>query len=147
VNQTSFKRVILESPYVAKTPVQLARNIAYARAAMLDSLSRGEAPMVSHLLYTQVLDEENSHQRSLGIEAGLAWLSAASKSVVYTDLGISYGMRHGITLAESSGIPVEYRVLLGWVEAPLSASLHALAQTMLARAYKGLSDGKAEETP
>src|SRR5690606_3550939 len=40
--------VILESPYAGNIDL----NIDYARAAVRDSLSRGESPIASHLLYT-----------------------------------------------------------------------------------------------
>lgn len=45
------------------------------------------------------------------IEAGLAWLSCADAMVVYTDRGISPGMRAAIAAAECIGIPVEFRTL------------------------------------
>lgn len=44
-----MKRVILESPYAG----DVERNLTYARECVRDSLSRGEAPIASHLLYTQ----------------------------------------------------------------------------------------------
>jgi hypothetical protein len=98
--------VILESPYAGNVEL----NTQYARACMLDSLRRGEAPMVSHLLYTQVLPDVGE-DRKLGIEAGLAWGRMAQKTVVYEDLGISGGMLYGIQNAEHTGRPVEYRKL------------------------------------
>ena len=92
------------------------RNIAYARAAMRDCLLRGEAPYASHLLYTQanVLDDNVPKEREHGIQAGFAWRSAADATIVYTDLGISKGMRYGIEHAEKLGTPIEYRTLEGW---------------------------------
>lgn len=102
-----MKLVILESPYAG----DIDKNIAYARACMLDCLAKNEAPMVSHLLYTQVLDDTNEEQRTLGIEAGLAWGDIADKTVVYTDLGISKGMQYGIDNAIKSGRKVEYRTI------------------------------------
>lgn len=102
----SFPRlVILESPYAG----DVARNTAYARRAMADSLSRGEAPMVSHLLYTQVLDDTDPPQRARGIAAGLAWGRAAEATVVYCDLGFSPGMEEGIRRAQEEGRVVEER--------------------------------------
>lgn len=98
--------VILESPYAGNVEL----NTRYARACMLDSLRRGEAPMVSHLLYTQVLPDVGE-DRKLGIEAGLAWGRVAQKTVVYEDLGISSGMSYGISSALNMGRPVEYRKL------------------------------------
>jgi hypothetical protein len=106
-------RVILESPFSGSTPEATNDNIEYARACLRDSLLRGEAPLASHLLYTQpgVLDDGVPVERQHGIEAGLLWGSAAEKTVVYTDRGISRGMRYGIANAEAAGRPVEYRQL------------------------------------
>jgi hypothetical protein len=102
-----MRLVILESPYAGN----IERNLAYARRCLRDSLLRGEAPIASHLLYTQagVLRDDVPAERQHGIMAGFAWHQAASASVVYTDRGISYGMRQGIASAERWGLPVEYR--------------------------------------
>ncbi len=116
-NPTATRRVILESPYGAKTEELIERNVRYARACVRDSLLRFEAPIASHLLYTQpgVLKDEIPAERNMGISAGLAWLCVANATVVYTDLGISPGMEHGIKLAKAVGVPVEKRSLgRGW---------------------------------
>lgn len=110
-----MRRVIIESPYAAATPELIQRNVEYARACVRDSLGRGEAPIASHLLYTQpgVLRDEVPEERQWGIDAGLAWRGVAEASIVYTDLGISRGMEYGIAAAVVAGIPVEYRQI-GW---------------------------------
>jgi hypothetical protein len=102
-----MKRVILESPYAG----DVHANVAYARACVRDSLLRGEAPIASHLLYTQpgVLDDSDEGHRKLGITAGLAWGKVAEMTVVYTDLGISPGMTQGIDRAKEEGRSIEYR--------------------------------------
>lgn len=102
-----MRRVILESPYAG----DVERNVAYARRALRDSLLRGEAPIASHLLYTQpgVLDDTIAEERALGIDAGLAWGIGADATVVYADLGISKGMEYGIARARREGRAVEYR--------------------------------------
>lgn len=102
--------VIIESPYSG----DVARNTEYAQACLLDSLRRGEAPIASHLLHTQVLDDLRPGERELGIEAGLAWYRAAEKCVVYEDFGMSRGMAEGTARARSHGVPVEYRRLEAW---------------------------------
>lgn len=109
-------RVIIESPYGADSEHVLARNIAYAKAAMRDSLARGEAPLASHLLYTQadILDDRDPAQRAQGIEAGLTWAESADVTVVYTDLGLTAGMNHGINDASSAGRRIIYRSIPGW---------------------------------
>ncbi len=106
-----LRRVIVESPFGADSPAEVERNRAYARAAMLDCLLRGEAPMASHLLYTQVLDDGVPAEREQGLEAGLAWGPVADATVAYLDRGISNGMRVGIARATREGRPVEYRCL------------------------------------
>ena len=111
-----MRLVILESPYASETTGGVERNVAYARAALRDSLARGEAPVASHLLYTQpgVLDDNDRVERSWGISAGLAWGKVAEATVVYIDLGTSRGMAYGIVRAVEDGRPIEYRHVPGW---------------------------------
>ena len=106
-----MRLVIVESPFAAATPELHQEHIKYARACIKDALSRGEAPLASHLLYTQegILDDTIPDERSWGINAGIAWYKVAEASVVYTDFGISKGMRYGIDRAILGGLTVEYR--------------------------------------
>jgi hypothetical protein len=101
--------VIVESPYAG----DIEQNVAYARECMADCLRRGEAPIASHLLYTQpgVLDDEVPEERRLGMEAGWAWFRAADAVVVYMDLGISKGMAEAVKLAGRMQITTELRRL------------------------------------
>jgi hypothetical protein len=107
-----MRLVILESPFAG----DVARNVAYAKAAMQDCLAKGEAPLASHVLYaaTGVLDDANVLQRDTGIRAGFCWAERADATVVYRDLGISRGMQLGLMHAEKLGRPVEYRSLPDW---------------------------------
>lgn len=108
-----MKLVIIESPYAGKTEEEINENVEYARKCVRDSLGRGEAPIASHLLYTQpnILDDNIPKERQWGIDAGLAWRRVADATVVYTDKGISKGMEYGIALAQDKGNLVEYRTL------------------------------------
>jgi hypothetical protein len=105
--------VIIESPYAGDVDT----NIKYARACMRDSLNRGEFPFAMHLLYTQdgILNDDIPQERNWGIEAGLAWGKHASKTVVYTNLGITAGMEKGIQRAREEGREIEYRELDSWI--------------------------------
>lgn len=101
------KFVIVESPFAG----DVEANVEYARDCLYDSLLRGEAPFASHLLYTQVLDDELDWEREWGISAGLELAKRADLTAVYTDRGISRGMKLGIKAAEIAGRPVEFRTV------------------------------------
>lgn len=110
--------VVIESPFAGDVP----RNLRYLRACMRDCLLRGEAPYASHALYTQpgVLDDGKPAERERGIKAGFEWRTVADATVVYSDLGMTTGMKYGIAAAEQRTSrggthPIEYRVLgEGW---------------------------------
>jgi hypothetical protein len=119
--------VIVESPYSG----DIETNIQYAQEAMQDCLKRGEAPFLSHLLYTQVpkvgfvSDGDKKHEligRDAAMKAGWAWGAKADKTVVYADLGMSNGMTAGIKAAEKAGRPVEFRSLEKWAKPKYSKS-------------------------
>jgi len=103
-----MKRVILESPYAGN----IERNVKYARACLKDSLLRNEAPIASHLLYTQVFDDSISSERMIGINAGLAWKEVAEKHVFYIDYGYSEGMKYAKRYATENNIEIEERKIL-----------------------------------
>ena len=92
-----MKLVVVESPYAGEVEL----NVEYARRCLRDCLHRGEAPIASHLLYTQpgVLDDDKPDERKLGIEAGLVWGAHANVSAFYIDRGVSSGMRYGFDRA------------------------------------------------
>ncbi|MCF7910613.1 hypothetical protein K9L16_03000 [Candidatus Pacearchaeota archaeon] len=109
-----LRLVILESPFKGNKG-EVKRNTKYARRCARDCFLRGEAPFASHLLYTQegILDDTIFNERELGIKAGLEWGKFAEATVVYTDLGITEGMKQGIQRAKDEGRKLEYRSLNG----------------------------------
>lgn len=111
-----MRRVIIESPYAG----DVEKHVAYARAALKDCLRLGEAPIASHLLFTQpgVLDDGKPEDRALGIRAGLEWHSVADAMVFYMDYGMSRGMHGALRYATEAGAPVEFRYLYGQGNAP-----------------------------
>lgn len=125
-----MRLVIIESPYAG----DVQKNVEYARACVADSLQRGEAPIASHLLYTQegILNDDDQRQRNQGIGAGLAWLSKADATVVYVDLGLSEGMMQGMRAAIKRGVPVECRILGVWRRLDLAGGCGAGKTTKMA---------------
>ena len=108
-----MRRVILESPYGSDDDATVQRNVDYARKCMHDSLLLGEAPIASHLLYTQpgVLLDRDPLQRAIGIAAGHAWMPFADAVVFYIDHGMSDGMKIAQEFAQRLRMPIEVRRL------------------------------------
>lgn len=104
-----MRRVILESPWSGN----IRKNRNYARRAVKDCLKRGEAPIASHLLFTQpgILKDELAEERMLGINAGLAWSEVADAAVFYADYGFSFGMQCALAEHSKAGTPIEVRYL------------------------------------
>lgn len=101
-------KVVIESPFAG----DVVRNVKYALLCLADSLKRGEAPFLSHLLYPLVLDDNDPKQRKQGIKAGLEWGRKADLRAVYIDYGITEGMEMGIKDAKKIRQPIEYRRIL-----------------------------------
>lgn len=102
-----MKRVFIASPYAG----DIVKNEAYARLCMADSLNRGEAPFVPHLLYTQVLPEDGGEGRRRGLEAAKAMLLGCELLAVYMDNGSSVGVQGEVVHALRNGIAIEHRWL------------------------------------
>lgn len=105
-----MKRVILESPFAG----EVERNIDYARKCVRHSLSLGEAPIASHLLYTQenILNDDIEEERMWGINAGLVWKEVADLQVFYIDYGYSKGMLYAKEYAVKNNTQIEERKIL-----------------------------------
>jgi len=91
--------VYVESPYRHEDPQIQALYLKYAKACVKDCLCRNENPILSHLYYTQFLDDKIEGDRALGIELGFQLAKQCAMTAVYSDLGISEGMQGGITNA------------------------------------------------
>ena len=122
-----MRRVQVESPYSSGTnpsiPGVVERNVRYLRACLRDCILRGETPYASHGLLTQdgVLRDDVPDERALGIQAGFVMRRAMERTIIYTDLGWSGGMRAGEADAKlldaTQYHPIEERQLGGeWSE-------------------------------
>lgn len=92
-----------------ESPWQNGRHKGYALDCLKDSLDRGEAPFASHLLYTQVLDDDDATQRKDGITTGHEFFRAAHFVAVYIDHGITDGMIQGMDAAQRAGRVLVFR--------------------------------------
>ena len=102
--------VIIETPWRGMGE----RGLNFARACMFHSLNNDEAPFASHLLYTQVLDDDLEADRKLAFNAARNFYNVCSYIAVYQNLGISPGMEWGINQAQKWCKPIEYRTLKGF---------------------------------
>jgi hypothetical protein len=115
----------VETPFKGKNWEETELNHLYTLACSRDCVLRGENIVVSHLLYPQrgILDDRIEAERWRGINAGQEEIRALTKlskafpglyyvcSAVYTDRGISGGMKHGIETAKQDERDVVYREL------------------------------------
>lgn len=102
-----MRRVIIESPYRGETE----RNLIYARRALKDSIDRGESPFAGHLLYTQVLDDNDSEERALGMALSLVWSHISSAAIFYCDYGTTSGMGEAMKAYVGFRLPCEIRYI------------------------------------
>ena len=104
----SYRPVVLESPFAG----DIKRNQTYLELCIRDCImNHHDAPIASHKLYTDALDDGDITERSIGIKCGLTWGQFADACVVYVDHGVSVGMQIGIDHYEAMGIPIIERRL------------------------------------
>lgn len=111
--------VFCESPYSG----EIGRNVRYLKLAQLDCAARGELAYASHDSMTQhpakagsmfvsdYDDQWNTFTRDQAIGASNAMRFLTSKTVFYTDLGWSSGMKAARVLCDNLGIPWEERTV------------------------------------
>ena len=109
----STRKVFIEVPCLSG---DIEKSIMYARAALTDSLSVGEAPLIQWLLYSQslTLDIVDHKDRAIILMLEFLWSAAADIIAVYMDFGITQEMRVAIKHAEMLGKNIEYRFIPDW---------------------------------
>ncbi len=81
------------------------RNLDFARRACRYAIAQGATPFAPHLLYPQMLDDNDPAERQLGIDMGNQMLKLCQELWLCGDQ-ISAGMADEWKTAEESGIPV-----------------------------------------
>jgi hypothetical protein len=104
-----MRLVVVESPFRATEYRTKEQHREYLRLAMADCVRRNESPMASHHLLPEILMDDSPYERALGIRAGLAWGAHADLVAVYSQLGVSPGMKAAIEAYKAAGKPIEWR--------------------------------------
>ncbi len=95
--------VFICSPYAG----DVAENTRRAKKYMRFAVDEGAIPFAPHLLYPQVLNEEDAKERELGLFFGTVWLGKCEELWVFGDI-ISKGMAREIAWAAKRGLIIRY---------------------------------------
>jgi hypothetical protein len=95
--------VFICSPYAG----DIKKNTQNAMRYLKFAADRGAIPFAPHLLYPQVLDENDPSQRELGLFFGMVWLSKCDELWAFGD-HISPGMQAEINKAKRRGMLIRY---------------------------------------
>lgn len=97
-----MKLIFVASPYSR----DVEKNIEFAKEACRHVLNEGNAFFCPHLLYPQILDDDNLEERKLGINMGKEFLDKCDELWVFGNR-ISSGMFEEIEFARRKGIPIK----------------------------------------
>jgi hypothetical protein len=103
------KLVCIESPWAGLGGGEKAAS--YLRDCIRDSISRGEFPIASHAIWCVAggISDSVEANRFRGMSAGMKFIEVCDLVAVYTDHGISQGMRRAIDYAGVCGKPIVAR--------------------------------------
>lgn len=94
------KKIYVASKYAG----DVAANVKTAIKCCRYVINQGYMPVASHLLYPQILNDNNPRERELGLKFGLALLSTCDEVWVFMSGGvISKGMEQEIAVAKRLG--------------------------------------------
>jgi len=94
---------MIESPYAG----DISRNLLYAREALHWAIDEGVAPLCSHLLYTQVLDDSKPIARAMAFQIHKALYNRIDEAWFFLDYGMSPGMTIAHDWAIEKNVPIK----------------------------------------
>lgn len=97
-----MKIIYIASPYAG----DVKRNIEFAKEACQYVITTGNAFFCPHLLYPQILDDNDPEERKIGLNMGKQLLVKCDELWAFGDR-ISQGMFEEIEYARQNGIPVK----------------------------------------
>ena len=95
--------VYICSPCRGDYDINIDNATSYSRAAF----TKGFIPITPHIYFTRFMNDENSKERSMAMEAGLQLLLMCSEMWVFGLDHPSEGMQAEIALAIRNGIPIK----------------------------------------
>lgn len=101
--QTYRSLIYIASPFAGDTK----RNVEKARGYSRFAISKGCIPLTPHLIYPQILDDDDKDQRALGLRFALILLVKCDELWVFGEC-ITDGMSREITKANRKGMPIRY---------------------------------------
>lgn len=111
VTKSPRTTTILVTPFMAEDPSNASKMNRYAIRATKDSLNKNEAPLASHLFFSEVLNVKNPIERDIGLHSQLMWMRSAKLVAVYSDFGITPAMQTVINAATQLSKKIEYRTI------------------------------------
>ena len=98
-----MKLIYICSPYAG----EVESNVEKAKEYCKYVIKEGNAPLAVHLLYPQILNDDNQQEREMGLMFGLKLLSVCDEIWIFGGR-ISEGMRTEIQAAKKMKIPRRY---------------------------------------
>lgn len=104
-----MKKVFICSPYRPTGPdpeKERSENVKLARKACRMAINKGMLPLAPHLYFTQILNDDFSFERLVGMALGNRWLEEADELWVIGDR-VTEGMKQELDYARGRNIPVK----------------------------------------
>lgn len=106
------KTAVIISPFMVEYPSKKDLFYRYAKRCAQDSMRRNEAPLVSHVFYYDLFGYSTvAIERDLGFNSQLAWIRKCDLVVVYSDYGMTQGMKAAVDYAKFKNKKIEFRVI------------------------------------
>lgn len=97
-----IKKIYVVSKYAGDVDGNINAAIGYCRYV----IDQGFMPIASHLIYPQILNDDNPSERNLGLRFGLALLSVCDEVWVFGE--VSSGVAKEIEVAKRLEKPLRY---------------------------------------
>ena len=98
------KKIYVASKYAGNVDANVKAAVGYCKYV----ISKNCIPIASHLLYPQMLDDNDPDERELGLMFGLSLLAICDEVWCFGDISESEGVQQEIVEARRLGIPVHH---------------------------------------